>query len=102
MTTFGETIKQLRLDKKLPQRKVAALLDIDTSILSKYEKNVRQPSDKLIERIAKIFNVDSQILIFEAVTDKIANQFIEQNVDSKILRVAENKAEYIKLRKKTS
>jgi len=102
MTTFGETIKQLRLDKKLPQRKVAALLDIDTSILSKYEKNIRQPSDELIERIAKIFNVDSQILIFEAVTDKIANQFIEQNVDSKILRVAENKAEYIKLRKKTS
>lgn len=102
MTTFGETIKQLRLDKNLPQRKVAALLDIDTSILSKYEKNVRQPSEELIERIAKIFNVDSQILKFEAVTDKIANQFIEQNVDSKTLRVAENKAEYIKLRKKTS
>lgn len=101
MTTFGETIKQLRLDKKLPQRKVAALLDIDTSILSKYEKNVRQPSEELIEKIAKIFNVDSQTLMFEAVTDKIANQFIEQNIDSKILRVAENKAEYIKLQKKT-
>lgn len=102
ITTFGETIKQLRLDKKLPQRKVAALLDIDTSILSKYEKNIRQPSDELIEKIAKIFNVDSQTLKFEAVTDKIANQFIEEDIDKETLRVAEDKAKYIKSRKKTT
>lgn len=102
LTTFGETIKSLRLEKKLPQRKVAALLDIDTSILSKYEKNVRQPSNDLIEKIAKIFNVDSQTLKFEAFTDKIAYQFIEDDIDSKTLRVAEDKAEYIKSKKKTS
>ena len=102
LTTFGETIKNLRLEKNLPQRKVAALLDIDTSILSKYEKNVRQPPNELIERIAKIFDVDSQTLIFEAFTDKIANQFIEDEIDSKTLRVAEDKAEYIKAKRKTS
>lgn len=100
MTTFGETIKQLRLDRKLPQRKVAAILDIDTSILSKYEKNVRQPSKELIEKIAEIFNVDSQTLIFEAITDKIANQFVDEDIDSKTLRVAENKAEFFKSKKK--
>ena len=102
LTTFGETIKNLRLEKNLPQRKVAALLDIDTSILSKYEKNVRQPSKELIEKIAKIFNVDSQTLLFEAFTDKIAYQFIEDDIDSKTLRVAEDKVEYIKSKKKTS
>ena len=100
MTTFGETIKQLRLDRKLPQRKVAAILDIDTSILSKYEKNVRQPSKELIVKIAEIFNVDSQTLIFEAITDKIANQFVDEDIDSKTLRAAENKAEFFKSKKK--
>jgi transcriptional regulator with XRE-family HTH domain len=102
MTSFGETIKQLRLDRKLTQRNVATLLDIDTSILSKYEKNKRQPSEEQIEKLAKIFNVDSKSLIFEVVTDKIANQFVEDNIDSKTVRVAEEKAEYIKLKKKIS
>ena len=102
ITTFGETIKQLRLKNKLPQRKVAALLDIDTSVLSKYERNIRKPSNELIENIAKIFNVDSKILFFEATTDKFAYQLIEDNIDSIALRVAEDKAEYIKSKQKTS
>jgi len=96
MNTFGETVKQLRLKNRLPQRKVAALLDIDTSVLSKYERNVRKPSKELIENFAKIFNVDSKILFFEAKTDKFAYQFIEENIDSAALRVAEDKAKYIK------
>lgn len=102
MTSFGETIKQLRLDRNLTQRNVATLLDIDTSVLSKYEKNKRQPSEEQIEKFAEIFNVDSKTLKFEVVTDKIANQFVEDNIDSKTVRVAEEKAEYIKLKKKIS
>ena len=102
MTSFGETIKQLRLDRKLTQRNVATFLDIDTSVLSKYEKNKRQPSEEQIEKFAEIFNVDSTTLKFEVVTDKIANQFVEDNIDSKTVRVAEEKAEYIKLKKKIS
>lgn len=102
MTSFGETIKQLRLARKLTQRNVAILLDIDTSVLSKYEKNKRQPSEEQIEKLAKIFNVDSNTLKFELVTDKIANQFVEDNIDSETVRVAEEKAEYIKLKKKIS
>ncbi|MGZ4089092.1 MAG: helix-turn-helix domain-containing protein [Bacteroidia bacterium] len=99
LTTFGEMIKQLRLDKKLPQRKIAAHLDIDTSLLAKYERNVRQPSKEIIFKIAELFNVDSKTLISEALTDKLANQILEENVDSKLLRVAEYKVERIKSKK---
>lgn len=99
LTTFGETIKQLREEKKLPQRKVAAYLDIDTSLLAKYERNVRQPSKKIILKIAELFKVDSETLISEALTDKIANQILEEDADSKLLRVAEGKVEYIKSKK---
>ena len=81
MITFGEAIKQLRLKNKLPQRKVAASFDIDTSVLSKYERNIRKPSKELIESFAKIFNVDSKIL-FEATTDKFTYHFVEENIDS--------------------
>ena len=96
LTTFGETIKRLRKEQNLPQRKVAAHLDIDTSLLAKYERNVRQPSKELIIKIAALFKVDSEALISEALTDKIAYQILEEDADSKLLRVAENKVEYLK------
>ncbi len=96
LTTFGERIRQLREEKKLPQRKVAALLDIDTSLLAKYERNERQPSKEMITKIADIFKVDSVELITEAFTDKLAYQILEEEADSKILRVAEEKVKYIK------
>ena len=96
LTTFGETIKQLREEQNLPQRKVAAHLDIDTSLLAKYERNVRQPSKELIIKIAALFEVNSAALISEALTDKIAYQILEEDADSKLLRIAENKVKYLK------
>ncbi len=99
LTTFGGRIRQLREEQKLPQRKVAALLDIDTSLLAKYERNERQPSKELIKKIADIFKADCEELISEAFSDKLAYQIIEQDADSKILRVAENKVEYLKKQK---
>lgn len=96
LTTFGERIRQLREEQNLPQRKVAALLDIDTSLLAKYERNERQPSKEMIIKIAKIFKADSDELINEALTDKFAYQILQEEADSKILRVAEEKVKYIK------
>lgn len=102
ITSFGEMIRLLRLNKKLTQREVAVLLDIDTSILSKYERNKRQPTKKQIEKIADVFGTDIDALKFEIITDKIANQFVEEDIDSRTIRIAERKAEYIKLKKKIS
>jgi transcriptional regulator with XRE-family HTH domain len=102
ITSFGEMIRLLRLNKKLTQREVAVLLDIDTSILSKYERNKRQPTKEQIEKIADVFGTDIDALKFEIITDKIANQFVEEDIDSRTIRIAERKAEYIKLKKKIS
>lgn len=99
LTTFGEKIRQLRDELNLPQRKIAALLDIDASLLAKYERNERQPSKKLIAKIADIFKVDYQGLIREALTDKIAYQILAEKADSRILRVAEEKVKYIKTKR---
>ncbi|MFW6248469.1 MAG: helix-turn-helix domain-containing protein [Bacteroidota bacterium] len=50
--TFGEYIRKLREKKKLPLRKVAAALDIDTSILSKIERNEREAVKDMIPILA--------------------------------------------------
>ncbi len=100
-TTFGERIRKLRKEQELPQRKVAALLDIDTSLLAKYERNERHPSKELINKIAAIFMVDYTELANEVLSDKIAYQILEEEADTKILRVAEIKVEYLKQQDKS-
>lgn len=98
-TSFGDRLKELRLNKNMPQRKVAAFLDIDTSVLSKFEKNIRQPSREIILKIAELFEVDGQQLITEALTDKIAFQIIKENVNTNLLKIAEKKVEFLRAKK---
>lgn len=52
MKSFGEYIRRSREDKGLPLRKVAAALDIDTSILSKIERNERRATTDMIPILA--------------------------------------------------
>ncbi len=52
MKSFGEYIRNLREEKGLPLRKVAAALDIDTSILSKIERNERRATIDMIPTLA--------------------------------------------------
>lgn len=101
LTTFGERIRKLREEQELPQRKVAAILDIDTSLLAKYERNERHPSKELITKIAELYKIDSSELVNEVLSDKIAYQILEEKADTKVLRVAETKVEYLKQQDKS-
>lgn len=93
---FGERLRQLREDVGWPQRKVAALLDLDTSLLAKYERNERHPSRELIFKMADLFKVDRDELLNEVLSDKIAYQILEEEADPKILKVAEGKVAYLR------
>lgn len=52
MKSFGEYIRNSREERGLPLRKVAAALDIDTSILSKIERNERRATIDMIPILA--------------------------------------------------
>lgn len=56
MKSFGEYIRKVREERDLPLRKVAAALDIDTSILSKIERNERVATKEMIPIFAEILN----------------------------------------------
>jgi len=98
MKLFGEYIRELREEQKLPLRKVAAYLDIDTSILSKIERDERTLNQKQIFKIADFFNLDSTQLYEEYLSEQVAKSiYLEGNI-SQILKVAERKAEYLKIK----
>lgn len=95
-TSFGEYIRQLREDRNLPLRKIAADLDIDTSTLSKIEKNERNANDQIIEKLSEIFAIDKADLKVRYLSDKITYQLLDEEDGIEILKVAERKIKYHK------
>jgi len=98
--TFGETIKKLRDEKQLTLREVAKVLDIDTSMLAKVEKNTRKPSKLLIQKISEFFNVSSKDLTISFLSDEVVYQIKgEEDYANEVLKVAGEKVEYLKMQR---
>lgn len=95
-TSFGEYIRQLREDRNLPLRKIAAELDIDTSTLSKIEKNERNANEQIIEKLSELFSIDKADLKVRYLSDKITYQLLDEEDGIEILKVAEQKIKYHK------
>ena len=94
--TFGELIRHCREEKSLPLRKVAAHLDLDTSTLSKIEKNQRNATREHIPKLAELFALDEQELLIIFLSDRVAYQLAEELNSEQVLRVAEEKIKYIR------
>jgi len=76
--TFGSYLKQIREQRKLPQRKVAHRLDIDTSTLSKMELGERQINVSMIEGLADALGLDFKELQIKFISEKILHDFKSQ------------------------
>lgn len=98
--TFGEKVRKLREQADMPLRKLSALLDIDQSTLSKIERGERNPSTDLIEKLSAIFEIDKKDLQISYISDKVAYEILSEEYPQEILRIAEEKVEYLKSKTK--
>lgn len=65
MNSFGEYLRGRREQLGLPLRRVAAELDIDTSILSKIERNERIATKEMLPTLAKTLEVQEKEMEIE-------------------------------------
>lgn len=86
---FSKRIKELRIQNQMPQRQLAAALEIDTATYCKIEKGERNVKRKQIEIIAKILNTDKDELISLWLADKICHLVKEEDNASQILNIAQ-------------
>ncbi len=96
MKTLGDTLKCAREKKELILRKVAAEVDIDQSLISKFEKNERKPTMEQIVRLANFYGLSESELIINWYSEKIADELKYTESTSEILKVAEEKINYYK------
>lgn len=75
MESFGSYIRRLREERRLPLRKVAAYLDIDTSTLSKVERGDRPISIQYLKPLSRIFDVGLKDIQVQFIADVIGQNF---------------------------
>jgi transcriptional regulator with XRE-family HTH domain len=98
--TIGEKLRHIREEKKLPLRKVAALLDIDVAILSKMERGERRITKEVVLKLADIYDYNADDLLVSFLSDKILYEIQDEDLGIEALKVAEERAKYIKANKK--
>ena len=92
---FAEKIKQLRDFRQMPQRQIAAALEIDTATYCKIEKGDRRAKREQVFILSELFEIDSKELIRLWSADKVYDIIAEEEDATQILNVvAESIVEY--------
>lgn len=92
---FSDRIKQLREDNQMPQRQLAAALEIDTATYCKIERGDRQAKREQVLILAKLLNTNQEELLNLWLADKV--YFIvkdEKQAKTVLDLVQENISEY--------
>jgi len=96
MSNLSEILKSAREEKKIILRKVASELDIDQSLISKFEKGERKPTKEQLIKLADFYNLPKQDLLIDWFSDKIIYELKDVDYANDILIVAEEKIKYQK------
>ncbi len=93
--TFGETLRVKREAKGLLLRQVAAMLDMDTAILSKIERSQRNISKEQVFKLADILGIEREELLIHYLSEKIAIELMGERLADKTLKIAEKKIKHM-------
>jgi len=94
LKTTGEILREKREKKGLLLRHVAALLDIDTAILSKIERGERKATREQINKLAEILEINKESLIVQYLSEKILYELKGEDLGIQALKVAEKTIKY--------
>ena len=100
MKTIGEIIRGHREEKGMLLRQLAALLEIDSAILSKIERGERKATKEQILKIADILGFKQNDMLIQYLSEKIAYEIADEETAKQVLKVAEKKVDYIKNNRK--
>jgi len=96
--TFTERIKQLREALQMPQRKMAAALDVDTATYCKFEKGERKVRRENLPIIAELLQADEIELLKLWLADQVAALVAdEKELSNDVLKIAKQNLNKLKL-----
>lgn len=93
MLSFGELIRNLRLQQNVPLRVVAAAVEIDSTMLSRFELGERFPTDEQINRFAEYFQKPVEELSALVIADRILSSYGHDAVTLKAAEIVRERIE---------
>jgi Fic family protein len=87
-------IKAARLQKGLKIRELAQNLNIDSSLVSKFESGVRTPTREQVIKIAHLLDLDAHNLLVDWLSGQVIAQIGYGNFALEVLSVAEDKVKF--------
>ena len=86
---FADRIRELRQECQLPQRRLAAALDLDTATYCKIEKGERKAKKEQVLIMADMLHIDSNELLTLWIADKVTDAIGEnKSVAQKAISIA--------------
>ena len=80
--TIGQYIRSLRNEKGWTLSQLASMLNIDLANLSKIENGKRELDEKKLNKLCKIFKLDKSEMQKELVSEKIAREICNNELDA--------------------
>jgi predicted nucleotidyltransferase/plasmid maintenance system antidote protein VapI len=94
VNSLGEKLRNLREEKQLPLRKVAAYLDMDQAILSKIERGLRPVNREMVVKLAAFYEVEDKVLLVSWLSDKLLRELEGEENAIEALQAAEEQMAY--------
>jgi transcriptional regulator with XRE-family HTH domain len=87
MISFGSNLKRIRTEKLLSQGDLAELIGIHSTHISRYERDLTQPTLDVIKKISTALNVDTDTLIYGDEQEQTNNKIKDSELLNMFSRV---------------
>ena len=84
---LGEWLRQLRQDRGLALREVAAAAEMDPAHLSKAELGQRLPTSEQVIKLAKFFNLDAKLMEAKRLAEKVMQELMASIAGAEALNI---------------
>jgi transcriptional regulator with XRE-family HTH domain len=88
---LGKRIRELREEKGLLQRQLAAGLEVDTPMYSKIERGERRAKKEQVLKLAELFNTDKDELLTLWLAGQIYDLVKDESHINEAFKMVENK-----------
>ena len=93
-TSFAELLRRHREAQDLPLRAVAEVLNVDISLVSKWERGERKPHRDEVDALAKCLKADRKQLLVAYLRDKVMYEVQNDEFALEALKAAEAQVKY--------
>lgn len=77
---FGDNVKKIRVEKNISQQELADIVGIHSTHVSRYERNMAQPSVEIAKKMAEALNVTVDTLIYGQQDEKAKNNLKDNDL----------------------